>query len=154
MTQRDRPSIVAPPPLLYPAALAFVIALQWLRPLPILDHVMTAWIGWAVLVAGLALNLWGAWSMKRARTPINPCRPVETIVTSGAFRLSRNPLYVGLGLILLGLTLVLDSLWGIGILVVVLVVMHYGVILPEERYLEEKFGEAYRRYRAAVRRYV
>ncbi len=154
MTQRDRPAIVAPPPLLYLAALALVIALQWLWPLPIPDHVATAWIGWAALVAGLALNLWGARSLARAQTPINPYRATEAIVTTGAFRLSRNPLYVGLDLILLGLTLVLNSLWGIGVLVVVLIVMHYGVILPEERYLEEKFGEAYRRYREAVRRYV
>lgn len=154
MTQRDRPAIVAPPPLLYLAALALVIALQWLWPLPIPDHVVTAWIGWAALVAGLVLNLWGVRSMNRARTPINPYRPAETIVTTGAFRLSRNPLYVGLDLVLLGLTLVLNSLWGIGVFVVVLIVMHYGVILPEERYLEEKFGEAYRRYRGAVRRYV
>lgn len=154
MTPRDRPGIVAPPPLLYIAALALVIALQWLWPLPILDHPAAAWIGWAALVPGLALNLWGAWSMKRARTPINPYHPVETLVTSGAFRVSRNPLYVGLDLVFLGATLVLDSLWGIAALPVLLAVMHYGVILPEERYLEERLGEPYRRYRAAVRRYV
>lgn len=154
MTQRDRPDIVAPPPLLYLAALVLVFALQWSWPLPILNLAVTAWLGWVVLVLGLALNLWGAWSMKRARTPINPYRSVESIVTAGAFRVSRNPLYVGLDLVLLGVTLMLDSLWGIVVLLVVLVVMHFGVILPEERYLEEKFGDPYRRYREAVRRYL
>lgn len=154
VTDRDRPAIVAPPPLLYLIALAAVIALQWLRPLPILEHAAATWIGGALLALGLALNLWGAWTMRRARTPINPYRPVEAVVTTGAFRLSRNPLYVGLDLVLLGLALLLDSLWGIAALLVVVVVMHYGVILPEERYLEERFGEPYRRYRAAVRRYL
>lgn len=154
MTQRDRPDIVAPPPLLYLAALVLVFALQWSWPLPILNLAVTSWLGWAALVLGLALNLWGVWSMKRARTPINPYRAVENIVTAGAFRLSRNPLYVGLDLVLLGVALMLDSLWGIVVLLVVLVVMHFGVILPEERYLEEKFGEPYRRYLAAVRRYL
>lgn len=151
---RDRPGIVAPPPLLYLVALAAVIALQWLWPLPILEHAAATWIGGTLLALGLALNLWGAWTMRRARTPINPYRPVETVVTAGAFRLSRNPLYIGLDLILLGLALVLDSLWGVAALLAIVVVMHYGVILPEERYLEERFGEPYRRYRAAVRRYL
>lgn len=154
MTQRDRPAIIAPPPLLYLAAFALVVLLESVRPLSIPDHGVTAWIGWVALAAGLALNLWGAWSMKRARTPISPYRPADTIVTLGAFRVSRNPLYVGLDLVLLGLVLVLDSLWGLIVLAVLVAIMHYGVVLPEERYLEEKFGQAYRQYQATVRRYL
>lgn len=154
MPQPDRPDIIAPPPLLYLAAVALVSGLHWAWPLPMVDHVLVAWTGWAVLLLGLALNLWGAWSMRRERTPINPYRPVAAIVTSGAFRISRNPLYVGLDLAVLGLVLILDSLWGIPILVALLAVMHYGVILPEERHLEKQFGQAYNRYRAAVRRYL
>lgn len=154
MTQRERPGIIAPPPLLYAVALVVVIVLQWMWPLSIAAHAVTTWAGVAVFALGLAFNLWGAWSMKRARTPINPYRPAEVVVTSGAFRLSRNPLYVGLDLALLGLALVLNSLWGLPVLLVLLAVMHYGVILPEERYLEGKFGEPYRQYRVAVRRYL
>lgn len=152
LTQRDHPRIIAPAPLLYLAA--FVLVMHWNWPLPVLNHAVLAWIGRAILVLGLALNLWGVWSMKRHRTPINPYRPVQTVVTTGAFRISRNPLYVGLDLILLGLVLILDSVWALAVLLVLLAVMHFGVILPEERYLEAKFGEKYNRYRATVRRYL
>lgn len=154
MTGPDRPAIAVAPPLLYLAALAAVIALHWLWPVAILAYPAAAWIGAVLLALGLALNLWGAWSLKRARTPINPYRPTESVVTAGAFRVSRNPLYVGLDLVFLGVTLLLDSSWGVAVLAAVLVVMHYGVILPEERYLEARFGEPYRRYRARVRRYL
>jgi protein-S-isoprenylcysteine O-methyltransferase Ste14 len=153
MTAKDHPDIVAPPPLLYVAALVVVVVLDWLWPMPILGRA-AAWSGGAILALGLALNLWGAHSMRRAETPINPYKPTESIVASGAFRISRNPLYLGLNLMFLGLTLILDSLWGIIALILLAVTMHHGVILQEERYLEEKFGEAYRRYREKVRRYL
>lgn len=154
MSQRDRPDIVAPPPLLYLVALVAVMILDWLRPVAIMEHVVTVWVGGAAMLAGLAFNLWGVWSMRRARTPINPYQPVETVVRVGAFSVSRNPLYVGLDLLLLGFVLVLNTFWGTAVFVVLLAIMHYGVILPEERYLQAKFGDAYAHYRAAVRRYL
>lgn len=154
MPQPDRPPIIAPAPLLYLGAFLLVLGLHWNWPLPMLNHAVMEWIGRAILFLGLALNSWGVWCMLRNRTPINPYRPVKTIVSSGAFRISRNPLYVGLDLILLGLVLIFDSVWGFAVLLVLLAIMHYGVILPEERYLERKFGAEYRRYRGAVRRYL
>ncbi len=68
-------------------------------------------------------------------------------------RLSRNPLYVALTLIYVGLALVANALWVLVLVVPVLLVMHYGVVRREERYLEAKFGDAYRQYRSRVRRY-
>src|SRR4029453_5890004 len=67
-------------------------------------------------------------------------------------RVPRNPLYMGLAVVCLGLTLALDTWWGIILLALVLIVMHRGVIQREERYLERKFGDGYRQYRAAVAR--
>ena len=72
----------------------------------------------------------------------------------GPYRFSRNPLYVGLAAASLGLTLALDTWWGIIVLALVLIVMHQGVVQREERYLEQKFGDGYRQYRATVRRYL
>ncbi len=70
------------------------------------------------------------------------------------FRRSRNPLYVALTLMYVGLALLTNSLWVLALLVPVLLILHYGVVRREERYLEAKFGEAYRGYRARVRRYL
>jgi protein-S-isoprenylcysteine O-methyltransferase Ste14 len=154
MPKPEHPGVLAPPPLLYVGALAVALALNWVWPVPIASHPALLWLGVAVVCAGLALNFWGAYSMIRAKTPINPYRPVVTVVDSGAFRVSRNPLYVGLHAIFLGMALILNTLWVLLAWLPLLAVIHYGVVLREERHLEAKFGEPYRRYSSKVRRYL
>ena len=92
--------------------------------------------------------------MKQAGTNINPLQPATSLVTTGPFRFSRNPLYLSLTLLFAGLSLILNSLWGLIALAPVLAILHFGVILREERYLEAKFGESYRQYRTQVRRWL
>ena len=150
----DHPGVIAPPPLIYLGALILTVLLEALWPAPLSAHAIFPLAGAALLVIALAFNLWAFRSMMRARTPVNPYRRTTDIVDTGAFRVSRNPLYVGLDGVFLGMTLLLNTWWGIVVLVPVLVVMHYGVILREERYLERGFGERYRRYRSKVRRYI
>jgi protein-S-isoprenylcysteine O-methyltransferase Ste14 len=154
VVQADHPGVVVWPPLLFGIAVIAMLLLDWLWPLPVFSHPATVWAGVALLAVGVACNVWGTRSLRQAGTNINPSRPATVLVTSGPFRLSRNPLYVAGALVFLGLALVLNSLWGVVALVPLLVVMHYGVILREERYLAAKFGESYRQYCAAVRRYV
>ena len=92
--------------------------------------------------------------MRTAGTNINPSLPALAIVQSGPFRYCRSPLYLALTLLFVGLTLAFNTWWGIVILVPLVIVMHVGVVLREERYLEQKFGETYRQYRSKVRRYL
>jgi len=92
--------------------------------------------------------------MQAAGTNVNPSRPTTAIVECGPFGFSRNPLYLALTLLYFGLTLAFNTWWGIVLLVPVLIIMHRGVVLREERYLEQKFGETYRQYRSKVRRYL
>lgn len=153
MTSANHSRVLLPPPLLYVGVLILVLVLDWAWPVAVLSEFVSAWVGSVLLVVGLALNLWGAITMKKARTPINPYRPVADVVATGPFRLTRNPLYVGLDLMFLGITLLINSVWGLLVLVPLLVVMHYGVILREERYLESRFGEEYREYCRSVGRY-
>ena len=84
---------------------------------------------------------------------VRPDMPTTALVTSGPFTHARNPAYQGGSLALLGLALVLGSDWIVLLMVPALLLLHYGVVLREERYLEQKFGEAYRRYKEAVPRY-
>jgi protein-S-isoprenylcysteine O-methyltransferase Ste14 len=93
-------------------------------------------------------------AMQVAGTNIDPTLPTTAVVASGPFHFSRNPLYVALTLVYLGLTLLANTQWGLVMLVPLLFVMHRGVVLREERYLEQKFGETYRAYRRKVRRYL
>jgi protein-S-isoprenylcysteine O-methyltransferase Ste14 len=153
-TSTDSPGVVAWPPLIYLAALLIVLVLRWFWPMPIFGRAFTLWVGLAAVALGVGSAIWGRRTMHAAGTNINPSLPATTIVDSGPFRFSRNPLYVSLTLIYLGLTVAFDTWWGIVVLVPVVVVMHRGVVLREERYLDRKFGESYRLYRSTVRRYL
>ena len=92
--------------------------------------------------------------MLAAETNINPFKPTTSIVSTGPFRFTRNPLYLAMTLIYLGLTLVANTGWCFPLLIPVLLLIHFGVVAREERYLERKFGESYREYRLRVRRYL
>jgi len=147
--------VIAPPPLLYLGTLIVAFVLHWLWPAPILGHATwEVWCGVVLGALGLGLGLWGRSKMISAGTNINPLKPTTSIVTSGPFRFTRNPLYVGMTLLYLGLTIGFDTWWGIALLIPLIIVMHVGVIRREERYLEGKFGDEYRQYRSTVARYV
>ncbi len=151
----DSPGVIILPPLLYGVAVVLALLLNWAWPLSILPSTATAfWSGVPLLLLSGALALWGKRSMKQAGTNINPLQPATSLVITGPFRLSRNPLYLSLTLLFAGLSLIVNNLWGLIALVPVLVVLHFGVILREERYLEAKFGESYRQYRSQVRRWL
>ena len=151
---KDNPGVIVLPPFLYGGALIVVLALRWLRPLPILGRAVTLWPGLALAALAIAIMVAARRAMEAAGTNVDPSLPTTAIVTAGPFRFSRNPLYVSLTLLHCGLTLVFNSWWGVVLLVPVLIVMHRGVVLREERYLEKKFGESYTRYRSRVRRYL
>ena len=153
MADVDNARVIVRPPLLYVAALAAMLVLRWLWPLPILGG-GAFWPAIALVVLGVGILVWGRRTLVAGGTNVDPSLPSTAVVTSGPYRISRNPLYVGLAIVYLGLTLAFDVWWGIVLLVLVLLVMHLGVIQREERYLERKFGDAYRQYRSAVRRYL
>jgi protein-S-isoprenylcysteine O-methyltransferase Ste14 len=145
MTESDSPGIVAFPGVLYAFAFAVAYGLNLVWPLPLMQAEVARWIG--VILSGVA-------AMRRARTNIYPSLPATALVVVGPFRFTRNPLYVALAILFLGLTFEFNTAWGLVVLVPLLLVMHYGVILREERYLERKFGDPYRDYCRKVRRYL
>ena len=153
MTEKDNPGVIMLPPLLYGIAFAVVLALRWFLPMPIFDHAVALWPGLALVVLAVWIAIWGRNALQAAGTNVSPSLPTTAIVTSGPFRFSRNPLYIALMLLYFGLTLAVNTWWGIVMLVPLLILMHRGVVLREERYLDEKFGETYRQYSSKVRRY-
>lgn len=151
----DNPGVVVRPPILYLGALVTLVVLRWIWPTPILaDASLALDAGVALGVVALALGLWAVVTMRSAGTNVDPTRESTTIVTAGPFRYTRNPIYVGLDLLFVGVTLALNDWWGLVVLVPLVVVMHVGVIRREERYLEQKFGGDYLRYKYDVARYV
>ena len=115
---------------------------------------MATSIGAVLALAGFGLMFGGIGVFWRSRTSILPVRPASTLVIAGPYRFTRNPMYVGMTLILVGIGFALDDLWLVIGAALFLVVVHYTAVLPEEAYLDEKFGDDYRAYKKKVRRYL
>lgn len=108
-----------------------------------------------VLIVAFALwNSWALWLMARHRTALLPGGSTRTILDRGPFRVSRNPLYLGLIALDVGLALLPPSFWALASVPAGVVALRWGAILPEERYLSAKFGAEYDAYRARVRRWL
>jgi protein-S-isoprenylcysteine O-methyltransferase Ste14 len=151
---RDSPGVIAPPPLIYLAALAAGYALEALLPSASVPDWLRYTLGPLLIGCGLVLmGSFVSW-FRRAGTAVDPRRPTTAIVTGGPYRLSRNPGYLGMALVYSGIAVVTGALWPFATLVPALASMDRLVIAREERYLEGKFGEPYREYRSRVRRWV
>ena len=152
----DSAQVRFPPPFVY---LGFLLigfgAERWLplRSLG-LDPLLRWGLGALLVAAGLAIGMPALRLFKRAGTPPPPWEPTTGIVTTGVYARTRNPMYVGMALLYAGLAVALDGPIALILLAAVMVTIRYGVIAREERYLEGKFGEAYRAYKARVRRWL
>jgi protein-S-isoprenylcysteine O-methyltransferase Ste14 len=149
----DRPGVLVLPPLLYFGALILGLLLNWKSPLPLSVPTWLRWVAGAVALAGFVFGGAARAQFSKAGTNVNPMKPATAIVRAGVFGLTRNPMYVGMAVVLLGLAFVTRDGWLLILLVPMLVIMHWGVVLREERYLTRKFGAEYLSYRATVRRY-
>jgi protein-S-isoprenylcysteine O-methyltransferase Ste14 len=156
-TPADHPDVIAPPPLIFAAAVVLGLLLEWMLPVYVLSVLFYGTgriiIGLVLIVAGAALGIAAERTFRAAGTNTPPWKPALNLATSGVFRYLRNPMYVGMTLMVAGLAITLASDWMLVLLVPAVLVTHYGVVLREERYLEQKFGERYRRYKTAVTRY-
>jgi protein-S-isoprenylcysteine O-methyltransferase Ste14 len=113
------------------------------------------WVGGGLLVvAGLALLASFNTAFGRKGTAVEPWKPTTAIVTTGPYRLTRNPAYLGMALTYVGIALLAGALWALVPLPFVLIVIDRAVIAREERYLERKFGRQYLDYKAGVRRWI
>ena len=150
----DTSGIRVPPPLYYVVGFLAGIALEL--------AFSTSWpsapvrIAVAVFAAGAWLALDGAamLNFRRAGTSMVPMNPTTALVTSGPYRLTRNPMYLGMAFLYVALAFAFGVMWALVFLPAVLVVVDRFVIVREEPYLERKFGQAYREYRSRVRRWL
>ncbi len=111
-------------------------------------------VGWVLVVAFAVWNGWSLWLFARHETGLLPGQPTEAMIESGPYRLSRNPLYVGLLALYVGVALLASSSWALVLFPVAVLLVLWGAILPEERFLHERFGAPYDGYRTRVRRWL
>jgi protein-S-isoprenylcysteine O-methyltransferase Ste14 len=150
----DTAQVIVLPPLVYGAAFVIGLLLHLVFPIHILPTTLARGIGVVCVLVSLPLALMTFRVLSRAQTPVDPLKPTTALVTEGPFRYSRNPIYVALTLLYVGVALLINALWILLLVVPAVVVLRYGVIAREEAYLTRKFGDAYRQYTAQVRRWL
>ena len=152
----DRPDIagvIAPPPLIYVGVMILALLLQRLHPIGLLPWRFVVPVGVATLLLGL-IAIPAVLAFRRAKTRPEPWKPTTALVTSGPYRFTRNPMYVGFTMLYVGAACWLNTAWPVILLPLALGLMQYGVIAREEVYLERLFGDEYRAYRSRVRRWL
>lgn len=149
--------VVGRPILLFPIAVLVGLVLDRLVPVPVPvpQFDVVAWIvAGAPILLGLALFAAGVRNFSRAGTPVPTNQPVRVLVTTGIYRWTRNPIYLGFFFAYAGIGVAALSPWILILLLPLVVTIRYGVVAREEAYLERRFGDAYRDYKAHVRRWA
>ena len=153
--KNDSANVAINPPVAFVMAVAAALALHWFHPLPFLPPGFPGiWVGVALMAAGLLFARWAITSLQRARTTVLPGGSTRAIVDSGAYGISRNPIYTAAMLGMIGLMLAFDTLWILITAVPLYFVIRFGVVAREEAYLERKFGAPYLEYKSRVRRWL
>jgi protein-S-isoprenylcysteine O-methyltransferase Ste14 len=142
------------PPVWFVLAVIAMIVLARFVPLVEWHLAASRWAGIALIVIGLATTVTAARHFKRAGTPLKPFSRSTALVIEGPFRFTRNPMYLGLAVILVGVALALEALTPFFVIPVFVAIITVGFIVPEETMLKERFGDQYAAFQARVRRWL
>jgi protein-S-isoprenylcysteine O-methyltransferase Ste14 len=152
--EEDRPRVPIAPPLLFVLPILAGLALEWFVPTAFVHGAVRWTVGALLFLAGVALNVVGFVTQKRAGTDPIPFNPSTRIVSHGLYRFTRNPMYIGFALWTLGLAILCNSIWVLLASPVGLILIDRLVVVREERYLERKFGNEYLNYKRRARRWI
>ena len=153
---RDGASVRIPPPVVYLAAvIAGGVVDRYLISVPF-DLPRGVRFGAAAVTTAIGLGMMAAaiGLFKRSGQDPKPWESTPEIISTGVYRFSRNPMYVGMALLQAGIGLALASAWIIALVPVVLVGVYATAVRHEEAYLEDKFGATYLSYKSSVRRWI
>jgi protein-S-isoprenylcysteine O-methyltransferase Ste14 len=152
MALKIRRKIYPPMYLVFGCLLMAALHHYW----PVANLLTTPWnrAGFVLLGAGLLMLAWAAGSFRQRRTPLIPFREPTALVDSGLYRISRNPMYLGMVLVMAGLGLWLGTASPWLVVPVFILVIDRRFIRDEERLMEAQFGDSYREYRKRVRRWL
>ena len=154
---RDNPGVIAFPPLIWAVSMAASLIVHFFVarvPMSILQRTASLGIGIALLMIAPALAISAAVTFKRAGTNVDPAKPALTIARGGPYRFTRNPMYLALTLLQIAAAFLLNDAVPLLFAAALATILHFGVILREERYLTAKFGEPYLELKRTVRRWL
>ena len=150
----DNPGVLAFPPLIFSIFAAVGIGIHFLIPVHLLSYWLALVIGIGMALLAVALAIWANGVMKAAGTNVRPDMPTLTIVRTGPYRFTRNPMYLSLCLAQVAIAFVVDDWVALLLVIPLALILHFGVVVREERYLEAKFGAQYLALKKEVRRWI
>jgi len=151
----DNPGVIAFPPLIWLINIAISLVVHFfVIRISIMNYKASLICGVVLVIAAPTLALWAVTTMKKAGTNVDPSKPALAIVRGGPFRFTRNPMYLALCILQVALGLFFNDWITLLFVVPVALILHYGVVLREERYLTAKFGEPYLQLKREVRRWI
>lgn len=153
---KDRPAIIAPPPLLALGGIAAGFIAARFKPLPFFPGPASARVAVSVVLflVPVAIVVVARRELIRHKEHPNPYKPTSAIVSSGIYRFSRNPIYIAFLIVVLATAIAANNAWLLLSILLLFVLLQFGVVRPEERYLAAKFGAEYEEYRSRVRRWI
>jgi protein-S-isoprenylcysteine O-methyltransferase Ste14 len=153
-SHKDHADVKIHPPVLLSIHVFVAFLLNKLLPLPFAFPKVLERIGYILVIVGVGLAISAASGFMRAQTTLDPHGSVSNIVTSGPYRFSRNPIYLGFVCLLIGFPFIFRIYWGLILSPLFIVLMNMLVIQHEEAYLEKKFRDVYTSYKSRVRRWL
>jgi len=153
---QSHPDVIVFPPVILATALVLACMLQWLWPLGAFANMSQGWritTGCVLVLVGVSLAAAGRRTLTRLGTNVSPLRPTTVLATNGVYQWTRNPLYTGGTAVMIGIAFMFALDWLVLLMAPALLILHFGVVHREEQYLEQKFGDSYREYKARVPRY-
>ena len=153
-TAPDKAGVIIFPPLLYVLFLVAGILFSYFFPHQILSFPVALSLGLFIFVIGFATLFTAANLFVKSKNPVNPSGSTQLIISSGIYKYTRNPMYVGLTIIFIGISLIFNAWVSFILLIPLLVIVQKGIIEREEKYLTRKFGNQYLSYKSKVRRWL
>jgi protein-S-isoprenylcysteine O-methyltransferase Ste14 len=150
----DRPRRIILPPVWLLLTIGAMVAAHRYLPLQRLPGLVPDLAGLLLILLGVVMAFTSVRRFSRAETGIVPFHEATAMVTGGFYRFTRNPMYLGMVLVLLGIALKMGSLGAFLPIPLFALVIHFRYVLPEERFLEEAFGDDYLAFKARVRRWL
>lgn len=145
---------IVSPPVIFVSPFVLGMALQWLIPVFFIPWLAGISLGFACIVLAVILLTTARKAFREHRTTLLPNHRSRALLVKGPFRYTRNPLYLGIIFLYIGIAFGTGSIWSLLLLPLVILWLHYGAILPEEKSLEQQFGNEYIRYKKSVRRWL
>ena len=150
----DTTGIKIIPPVYVVSAIVIGVVLNILFPTPYLATITTGVVGGMLVLISIVFSIWAIRGQKKAGTTIDVRTPTTYLVTQGAYQFSRNPMYLGSVIFMMGIGLAFSNSWILISVPIVILILTKQIILPEEQYLKNKFGQEFSNYCSKVRRWI